>query len=188
MHVNAARNTQHRFCTHPAVPILAGLLLGIPCPAALAEISRPSLKCLSPPAYYPGAGILFTTRVADDTAYLDADMLRVEFIGEFHGHHPINYPAYDYIVDKAAERGMTVLGLIDYQSLAHSGPIDWPTDSFRDRFTARTREIVGHYHDRTNPIRAWEIWNEQDIALPEFNVRIDPEPYARLLIAAYHAI
>lgn len=188
VHVNAARNTQHRFCTHPAVPILAGLLLGIPCPAALAEISRPSLKCLSPPAYYPGAGILFTTRVADDTAYLDADMLRVEFIGEFHGHHPINYPAYDYIVDKAAGRGMTVLGLIDYQSLAHSGPIDWPTDSFRDRFTARTREIVGHYHDRTNPIRAWEIWNEQDIALPEFNVRIDPDPYARLLIAAYHAI
>lgn len=186
--MNAARNQPHTLRTKPAVLVLIGLVLGVSGLRARAELSRPELKCLSPPAYYPGAGILFTTRVADDIAYLNADMLRVEFIGEFYGDHPINYPAFDYVVDKAAEREMTVLGLIDYQSLAHSGPADWPTDSFRQRFTARTRDIVEHYHDRANPIRAWEIWNEEDIALPEFNVRIDPEPYARLLIEAYHAI
>jgi len=187
-HVKSAATPPLQHRPGQAARLLTGLLVCACAASSRAELARPTLKCLSAPAYYPGAGILYTTRVADDTAYLNPDMLRVEFIGEFHGDHPINYPAYDYIVDRAADRGMTVLGLIDYQSLSHTGPSDWPTGSFRERFTARTREIVQHYHDRANPVHAWEIWNEEDIELPEFNVRIDPEPYARLLIDAYHAI
>ncbi len=167
------------------------LVLSALLPSARGQITRDELKCLSAPAYYPGAGIGFTTAVADDAAWLNADMLRVEFIGEFSGDHPINYPSYDYIVDKAAERGMKILGLIDYQSVAHSGSADWETASFRQRFTARVQEIVQHYHDRANPIRAWEIWNEEDLDRsssggPDF--RIEPEPYGLLLIDAYHAI
>ncbi len=155
---------------------------------APAKLTRPELKCLSAPAYFPGAGMDFTRYVADDVAYLNADMLRVEFIGENDTDKPIFYPAYDYIASQAGSRGMSILGLLDYQTLGWSDRSEWATQEFRARFTLRIREIVTHYRDYEYPIRHWEIWNEEDIQLPEFNVRIDPEPYALLLIDAYEAI
>ena len=47
-----------------------------------ARLSRPDLKCLSAPAYYPGAGMGYTRRIADDVAWLNPAMLRIEFIGD----------------------------------------------------------------------------------------------------------
>jgi len=170
--------------------LLALPFIILPTFASKAELSRPELKCLALTPYYPGSGISLSRKVADDIAYLNPAMLRVEFIREFSsgGDHSINYCAYDYITDHAGERGIQILGILDYSTVNWSTKEEWATEAFRQRYVARVQEIVTHYHNRTHPIRHWEIWNEQDIALEEFNVRIEPEPYARLLIAAYEAI
>lgn len=150
-----------------------------------AKLTRPSLKCISAPMYYPGAGIKFSNQMADDIAYLNADMIRMEFINE---GGAISYPNYDYVVASAGKRGIEILGLIDYQTVHWTDSSVWATQAYRDRFEAMVRELVTHYSTFEYPIKHWEIWNEQDIQLPEFNVRIEPEPYSKLLIQAYDAI
>ena len=157
-----------------------------PLAQAQSQLTRPSIKCLAMTPYFPGSGLGFPPRISDDIAYLNADMLRVEFIRE--SDYSINYCAYDYVTDNAGSRGIQILGLLDYQTISWSTQAEWATEAFRNRFVQRIQEIVTHYHNRDNPIRHWEIWNEEDIALPEFNVRIEPEPYARILIDAYAAI
>ena len=69
-----------------------------------------------------------------------------------------------------------------------SGPAEWETEAYRTRFVQRVEELVAHFKDRTYPIKHWEIWNEEDLSLEGFDVRIEPRPYALLLIAAYDAI
>ena len=167
------------------IAALVLLLLAASSPAR-ADHVRPELKCTTIQPYHFETGIDVSTRLLDDLRYLNVSMLRIEFITNAQGNIP--YREYGYIVDELAERGIEVLGLIAYQSLPHSGPSDWATDSFRERYVARTRQIVNHYANRQNSIQAWEIWNEQDLAVPEFYVRIDPEPYAQLLIESYDAI
>ncbi len=167
------------------------LLVFVSCPSFAQKLTRQDMKCLTVPMYYPGAGIRFNKRIADDTDYLNPDMLRMEFIAELDGSESINYPAYDYIVDQAGERGLKILGLIDYASQPIPENEDtsyWGTEAFREAFVSRTIEIVEHYHDREHPIKHWEVWNEPDLSLPEFDVRIEPEPYAEILIECYDAI
>lgn len=156
--------------------------------AGVGQITRPELKCLSAPAYFPGPGVGFTETVADDCARLKVDMLRVEMIAEFDPQRTFCYESYETVVDRAAAREMSVLGLIDYQSVAWQSQAEWETPEFREAFVARTEELVTHFSNRPNPIRHWEIWNEQDICVPEFCVRIEPESYAALLVETYHAI
>ncbi len=174
----------------PVWLVASGILFSLAPALAGAQqrLTRPDLKCLGGPGYNPGAGITYSRRAADDIAWLNVKMLRVEFIGENDPAKTINYAAYDHIVDEAAKRGARILGLLDYQTAAWSDRAEWATDAFRARFVARTAEIAAHYASRPNPIRHWEIWNEEDLNVPEFNVRIEPEPYARLLAECYTAI
>lgn len=161
-------------------------LLGV---ASQAEkIDRQDMKCITAPMYYPGAGVLFDRQTAEDVDYLNPSMLRMEFINEGDAQGTINYAAYDYVVREAGERGLEVLGLIDYSSIKWSTRDEWSTEDFRDRFALRVQEIVTHYSQFEYPIRHWEIWNEQDIEVPNFDVRIEPEPYGLLLARAYDAI
>jgi hypothetical protein len=153
-----------------------------------AEITRPELKSLTAPAYVAGNGIQLTEAIANDLAMLRVDMVRVEFIGESDAAKSICYSAYDRIVDRLAARQIKVLGLIDYQSIAWASSSDWTSDDFRLRFVARVQEIVDHYRLRANPIRHWEIWNEEDICVQGYCPRIDPEFYGRILVDVYHAI
>ncbi len=153
-----------------------------------AQITRPELKSLSAPAYAPGSGIQLTETIANDLATLKVDMVRVEFIGQSDADKTICYSAYDRIVDRLAARQIKVLGLLDYQSIAWASTSDWTTDDFRLRFVARVQEIVGHYRSQANPIRHWEIWNEEDICVGGYCPRIDPEFYGRILVDVYHAI
>lgn len=152
------------------------------------EISRPELKGLSAPMYFPGVGIQFTEELANDVAALEVDMLRMELIGENDAGRSVCYSTYDQIVDRAAAREMKILGLIDYQSVAWQDRSEWATDEFRQRFVSRVQEIVTHYSSRQNAIRHWEIWNEEDICVEGFCVRIEPEDYARILVDTYSAI
>ncbi len=167
--------------------VFLGLMVAMATVAPAQKLSRPELKCLTVPMYFPGAGILFNNFVAEQTDYLNPAMLRMEFIGDPPAN-AINYAAYDYVIGQAGERGLEILGLIDYASINWSNRSEWATQDFRDRFTARVEEIVTRYHDAPHPIRHWEIWNEPDIQEPTFNVRIDPQPYALLLIQSYEAI
>jgi hypothetical protein len=153
-----------------------------------AEITRPELKSISAPAYAAGSGIRLTETLANDLATLKVDMVRVELIGESDAARSICYAAYDRIVDRLAARQIEVLGLIDYQSIAWASTSDWTTDAFRQSFVARVQEVVGHYRSRANPIRQWEIWNEEDICVAGYCPYIPPEPYARILVDVYEAI
>jgi hypothetical protein len=152
------------------------------------KITRPELKGLSAPMFFPWVGIEFSEALANDAAALKVDMMRVEFIGASDADRPICYAAYDQIVDRAAAREIKILGLLDYQTVASDGQSEWGTEAFRQRFVARIEEIVSHYSSRQNPIRHWEIWNEEDLCVQGFCPRIDPEPYGRILVDAYHAI
>jgi hypothetical protein len=152
------------------------------------EITRPELKSIATPAYFAGSGIQLTEAIANDLATLKVDMVRMELIGENDATKSICYPAYDRIVDRLAARQIRVLGLLDYQSIASVGGADWATDDFRLRFVARVQEIVSHYSSRANPIRHWEIWNEEDICVTGYCPRVDPEPFGRILADSYHAI
>lgn len=163
--------------------VLGALIAGT---FASAQIARESMKCLALTPYYPGAGILLSKFIADDLAYLNPAMIRVEILQE--GNDSINYCAYDYIVDRMGARGIQVLGLLDYATVSASGPAEWETEAYRTRFVRRAEELVTHYKDRAHPIKHWEIWNEQDLSQEGFDVRIEPRPYALLLIAAYDAI
>ena len=154
----------------------------------VSQITRPELKSLVAPAYFPPTGIQITEEIANDFASLKVDMIRVELIGQNDAQNSICYTAYDQIVDRLAAREIRVLGLIDYQSIAWADGSEWATDEFRQRFVVRIQEIVSHFASRPNPIRRWEIWNEEDLCVEGFCPRIDPEPYGRILVDAYHAI
>ncbi len=152
------------------------------------KIARSELKGLSAPMFFPWVGIEFTEELANDAAALKVDMMRVEFIGASDVDRSICYAAYDQIVDRAAAREIKILGLLDYQTVASQGQSEWGTETFRQRFVARIEESVSHYSSRQNPIRHWEIWNEEDLCVEGFCPRIDPEPYGQILVDAYHAI
>ncbi len=169
------------------------LLLLLVAPAApeaeeVRPLDRPGIKSTTIQPYHYFTGIDVGTAVFDDLAYLDAGMIRIEFIHDAHRDGSINYPAYDYIFDELAERGMKVLGLIDYQSVPYDTAEDWNTDEFRADFVERTREIVEHYAHRENPIKHWEIWNEPDLDDPNSWYYVEVNAYAKLLKESYHAI
>src|SRR5690606_14343969 len=52
--------------------------LGLPGGASAQKLTRPEIKSISAPAYYPGGGIGFTATIADQLAYLNVEMMRVE--------------------------------------------------------------------------------------------------------------
>jgi len=170
----------------PVIVVLLLFAAGILLSHSAHAIGREDIKCLALTPYYPGSGISFSPRVADDIAYLNPDMLRVEFVKD--GDGSVNYCAYDYVVDQAGDRGVGILGLIDYATVTWAGRTEWETPAFRAQFVNRAVELVTHFKDRANPIHHWEIWNEEDIELPEFDVRIEPPFYALLLIQTYDAI
>jgi hypothetical protein len=164
------------------------LLCGV-APRARSEISRPEIKCMSAPQYYPGCCNGFNNALADQLEYLRTNMIRIEFIAESDGS--IDYCPWDYTVDVAADHNIKVLGLLDYATFPAANADVWATEAYRTAFAERVTDIVTHYATRENPIRHWEIWNEQDLDLsgidgPDY--RIEPEPYAELLIEAYKAI
>jgi len=152
------------------------------------RLRNPEFKCTTFQAYHHQDEIEITRRVLDEMASLRPAMLRIEFIADSDTTRTINYAAYDWIVEELGRRGIGVLGLIDYQSVGGAREAEWATEGFRQRFAARAREIAAHYRAHTFPIRHWEIWNEPDIKVEGFNVRIEPAPYARLLIAAWEAV
>jgi hypothetical protein len=123
---------------------------------------------------------------------------------------PIDWAHYDEVFYRAAEHGLTIL--VDlYGNRAACGDGHWfplpgshnfadyatpPGDGSEGGFVA---QAVRRYGDDGTfwsenpqlpylPVRAWEVWNEPN--LPENNAdgEVDPQAYARLLIASAAAI
>jgi hypothetical protein len=153
-------------------------------------LDSPTFKNICAPAYLPDGGLQLDRAALDDLAHLNVDMIRMEFIGDHDNQRTINYEAYDHIVDEAGKRGISMMGLVAYQSfpVVYNDRSEWSHPSFRQRFVNRLSEIVRHYHDREFPIRHWEIWNQPDRNDPDFNVRIEPQHYASMLVDSYLAI
>ncbi len=145
-------------------------------------LTRPGIKAIMP-LYNPFNGDI---PGLSDYDPLGVTMARLEFIKDGSGN--IVYTAYDDMVDDFAGEGIEVLGLIDYQSLNHGGPSSWGTSGFKTDFVNRVTQIVTHYNNRTNKIEAWEMWNEPDLSVTGFDVRIEPEPYGAILVDCYNAI
>jgi hypothetical protein len=120
------------------------------------------------------------------------DWVREEFTAS-HFHHATNEPyhfgIYDRVIDAEHQRGMHILGLLDYNNTFAYGP-DHAVMAHRHiaRITADfikyVTAVVSHYR---HEVYAWQVWNEPDLG--EF---WKPFPfasdYARLLSESYVAI
>lgn len=94
--------------------------------------------------------------------------------GEFH------FDGYDSVVDKAAERGLEILGLLDYGNAWAYGVPGEDSTLDMDAFGAFAGACAAHFEGR---VRYWEIWNEQNTER-FWKPQPDPEAYGRLLKAA----
>ena len=104
----------------------------------------------------------FTEAVASNIEEMGVRWIRMEFITDTGGDY-IDYDDYDEIVDRAAAHGISVLGLVDYQSKRYSVQSDWEDSTWQDGFRDRVVEIVNHYKARpSGAIKFWEVWNEPD--------------------------
>ncbi|MCB9850720.1 MAG: endo-1,4-beta-xylanase [Phycisphaerales bacterium] len=89
-----------------------------------------------------------------------------------------DFSFFDQLVDTATEHGISVYGLMCYWTEWTGQPM---TEEFIEPYCNYLRTVVGRYKDR---IHHWEIWNEPNI----FFWPGPKELYAKLCIAAYHAI
>jgi len=158
--------------------VMAAVTIALSGTSAAAAPREAAFYGATAPLYYPGVGVIFTEEVADNLNEMGVRWLRLGVIRE--ADESINYAGYDVAVNMAAARGISVLGLIGFDSLPWA-PDQWETDAFRALFVAKVGEIVSHLSPR---ISAWEIWNEEDFSA----TYVSPAAYALLLRESYEAI
>ncbi|HVO33825.1 MAG TPA: beta-galactosidase [Elusimicrobiota bacterium] len=92
------------------------------------------------------------------------------------------FERYDRIVATLQARGLSVLGILEYNPAWRSVP--WNTAPEPEAYVRYARAVVRHFKDR---VKYWEIWNEPDQAvywLPQD----DMAGYSRLLQRVYPEI
>lgn len=82
---------------------------------------------------------------------------------------------YDRMIDSLCAAGISVLGLLNQETLAH--PFDH-SPVYRREFAENVWWYATHFKDR---VTFWELWNEPNLP----NLRIAPRDYAALLVDAY---
>ena len=96
----------------------------------------------------------------------------------------------DYIINRAAERGMAVLGVLNHApEWGGADPAPWVTLGFEE---APNPELYAQYAARVvqrygSKVAAYEIWNEPN-AVSGWAPQISAEAYTEVLKAAYTAI
>ena len=142
--------------------------------------SRQSMGINLPPYRMDTPGVPIDEQIVGDLENLGAKWMRFEFRAK---GDPPDVPVDDYHVaaNNLAAHGIEVLGLIDYTTL----PLpknEWSTTAYREAFVSRTSDLVGEFKGK---IRAWEIWNEEDIGYgpgdPGGETYMSPQDYAYLL-------
>ena len=144
--------------------------------------SRQSMGINLPPYRMDTPGVPIDEQIVGDLETLGAKWMRFEFRAK--GSVPnttIPFADYAEALDNLAAHGIEALGLIDYTTLPWSKET-WSTTAYREAFVSRTSDLVTEFGDE---IRAWEIWNEEDIGYgpgdPGGDTYLSPMDYAYLL-------
>jgi len=114
--------------------------------------------------------IFLTDEVADALAATGAGVIRVNFrTGNYGSDTAEWYVKYDEIINRLRDRGFTIIGCLNYETLwAPNGQDDWcdnnvehgGTDGYNayiDAFGYMAARIASHFEGR---VKYWEIWNE----------------------------
>lgn len=94
---------------------------------------------------------------------------------------------YDRMVDTLCQHNISVLGIVNHQTLARQDfNDDGSAVSYRTAFSNTTNFLVRHFTDR---ITYWEVWNEENLQpSPNSPPYVAPTLYAGLLHETYTAI
>ncbi|MEO0249199.1 MAG: hypothetical protein ABIN58_06575, partial [candidate division WOR-3 bacterium] len=102
----------------------------------------------------------------------------------------VDWQAYDRMVDTLCAQGISVLGLVNHETLVRQD-FNNPASAaeYRQAFADTVGFAADHFEGR---ITYWEVWNEENLDLepddPYNAPRVDPQCYAPLLDAAYQSI
>ncbi len=120
----------------------------------------------------------------DKIAATGTDWVRLGFIQT---NGAVNLQQYDFMVDNLCNRGISVVGLVNDETLVRQDFNNLGTAAdYRQEFAAEVQFIVEHFEGR---ISHWEVWNEPDLGEETGNPPwIDPEFYAPLLNDTYQTI
>jgi hypothetical protein len=147
-------------------------------------------KGINLPAYDPSAGgIASTIRLGDIRALQhlvdsNAKWARLLF---HHTGGQIEWQDYDRMVDSLCAEGISVLGVVNHQTLVRQDFNEESTaESYRAEFSAKANVLARYFSTR---VKYWEIWNEPDFPIDLSNSPgLFPNLYARLLKETYDSI
>jgi hypothetical protein len=116
------------------------------------------------PAGVPWAPIIRADVTTSLQHLVDSDVrwVRLAFVRDWWGI--LNYQDYDRIIDSLCASGISVLGLLDNETLPYGKDV-WNSDddtiaaAYRFQFTARASTLAQYFKTR---IKYWEVWNEPD--------------------------
>lgn len=124
-------------------------------------------------------------RVLDGLVSAGVEWVRLEWV---HTVGTVRVREYDRMVDTLCASGISVLGLLDHQTIERTDANDPDTAvEYRQEFAEYAAFIADHFEGR---IKYWEVWNEEnygDLGSTQ-PPRVDPIRYAPLLIDTYQAI
>jgi hypothetical protein len=159
-------------------------------PTAVCGNVDPGSKGIVLPPYDPTANGEVPIIRAGDTIAVDklkaagVHWVRLGFIR--HGATSMDWQGYDRMVDTLCANGISVVGLINHETLwrqDYNNP--GSAEAYRQTFAAQAGFMADYYKGR---IRYWEIWNEQNLPADLQGAFIDPIRYAPLLREAFIAI
>lgn len=124
------------------------------------------------------------TEVVDGLVAADAHWLRMVF-RQTSGL--VNQQEYDRMVDTLCAHGISVLGVVNHETLLRQDFNDPAMAAeYRQEFTSTVEFIVDRFEGR---ITYWEVWNEENYRpVEDAPPWIEPELYAHLLNATYQSI
>ncbi len=155
-------------------------------PDAVCGNLDPGNKGLVLPSLDPTTGGLSLMIRPGDTLAVDAmknagvDWVRLGFVQQ---NGSIDVRGFDRMIDTLCAEGLSVLGLINHESLSTTGYNDPATaEAYREAFGNIADFLALHYRGR---ITYWEVWNEPNFLQGAF---VDPIRFAPLLQEAYDEI
>lgn len=132
-------------------------------------------------------------RALDNIDYLDADWVRVVF--QLKHLNAVDLIEYDRMIDSLCARGISVLGVINNQTIADSlALVQQNPGTYLAPYSANlsntAKDLARHYAER---ISAWEIWNEPNFDEDDDPVAISgpflqPPSFAKILIDVSAAV
>ena len=138
-------------------------------------------------AYEMAFGAWFPTIRAGDVQVVqglmaaDAKWVRLPFLQK--DGYAVDEQAYDRMVDTLCNAGISVLGMINHETLTRplsEADNDATAASYRQEFANQAGWLAGYFNGR---VGYWEVWNE-----PRFTAPLNPSHYAALLTQTSNSI